>query len=262
VDSPIHLLGPFKIPWLRGERRVRVYVPPNNPAVLRACDPAGAAPPVLYMFDGQNIFDDEPSFAGGWWLHHTARDLAARGLPAPVIVGIDHGGHTRTRELSPYRMKARGQLPHLIRWLARDLAPKIQREFGVRRDPGGVAVGGSSMGGLAALYAHFHRPDVFGAALCMSPSLWVGRGKIFEFIDKQPKPWTTRIWLDAGHHEPGMLRQAERMFHQLRRRGYGDHDLRWHADPIGRHSELSWRGRAPHALEFLFAGTHAHQRAA
>lgn len=250
MSSPLHLLGPFKIPWLKGQRRVRVYVPPNNPA--------GAAPPVLYMFDGQNIFDDESSFAGGWFLHHTARDLAGRGRPAPVIVGIDHGGPTRVRELSPFRMRSRGQAGHLIKWIARDLAPKIQREFGVRRDPAGTAIGGSSMGGLAALYAHFHRPDVFGAALCMSPSLWVARGKIFDHIAGQTRPWTTRIYLDAGGREGPMLREAERMARTLRQRGWSDHDLRFIADPHGRHHEHDWRRRAPHALEFLFAGTGAH----
>lgn len=252
MSSPIHSLGPFKIPWLKGKRRVRVYVPPDNPA--------GAAPPVLYMFDGQNIFDDESSFAGGWSLHHTVRDLARRGQPAPVIVGIDHGGHTRVRELSPFRMRSRGQAGHLVRWIARDLVPQIQREFGVRRDQAGTAIGGSSMGGLAALYAHFHRPDVFGAALCMSPSLWVAKGKIFEHVAGQPRPWTTRIYIDAGAHEGQghMLRQAERMVHELRGRGWSDHDLRWVADPHGRHHELDWKRRAPHALEFLFSGTHQH----
>ena len=111
-----------------------------------------------------------------------------------------------------------------------------------------------------ALYAHFHRPDVFGAALCMSPSLWVAKGKIFEHVADQPRPWTTRIYIDAGAHEGqgNMLKQAERMVHHLRGRGWSDHDLRWVADPHGRHHEHDWKRRAPHALEFLFPGTHQH----
>jgi predicted alpha/beta superfamily hydrolase len=254
MRSSVHLLGPFKIPWLRGPRPVRVYVPPHNPA--------GVAPPVLFMFDGQNVFDDAPSFAGGWHLHAAADGLAQRGHVAPVIVGIDHGGAARMRELSPFHGRRRGQASHLIRWIARDLAPQIRREFGTRTDVAGTAIGGSSMGGLAALYAHFHRPDVFGAALVMSPSLWFARGKIFDWVADQPRPWTSRLYLDAGAHEGHMLPSAERMARHLRTRGWHDHELRFIADPHGRHHEGDWRRRAPHALEFLFQGTGAARRAA
>ena len=244
-DETVHILGPFTIPWLRGPRLVRVYAPPR---------PSGVRPPVLYMFDGQNLFDDAASFAGGWHLHRSARELAHRGAIAPVIVGIDHGGAHRVRELSPFRARARGQAAHLIRWIARDLAPRIRRDFGVRDDVAGTAIGGSSMGGLAALYAHFLRPDVFGAALCMSPSLWYARGKIFPWVEGQPRPRISRIYVDAGAREGQMLVDAERLVGRLRRRGYADHDLHWHPDPQGEHHERHWGRRAPRALDFLFRG--------
>jgi S-formylglutathione hydrolase FrmB len=168
-----------------------------------------------------------------------------------VIVGIDHGGAARIRELAPFHGRRRGQAAHLIRWIARDLAPKIQREFGTRRDVAGTAIGGSSMGGLAALYAHFHRPDVFGSVLCMSPSLWFARGKIFPFVAGEPP-------LDLAHL-PRRRRPRGRVGARqstgappagprLRR-----HDLRWVPDPHGHHREQDWRRRAPGALEFLFA---------
>lgn len=245
MSDKIHTFGVFQIPWLRGPRVVRVYVPP----------PAGATPPVLYVFDGQNIFDHAASHAGGWHLHEAARDLALRGVVAPVIVGIDHGGPWRIRELSPFRMRQRGQAPHLVRWLVSELAPEIQRAFGVRRDVRGTAVGGASMGGLAALYAHYHRPDIFGAALCMSPSFWVAGGKIFKYVEDRPRPRCSRIYLDAGAHEPRVGPAAERMARQLRGRGYGPEHLRWVFDPEGHHHERDWRRRAPAALSFLYEKT-------
>jgi len=257
MSAPIlHKLGPFRVPWLSGERHVRVYVPHGRP---------GAGPhPVIYMFDGQNIFHDDLSFSGGWHLHQTVQDLAGRGRPAPVIVGIDHGGPRRIDELSPFRCRmSRGQLDRLLGWMNKTLIPKIHADFPVRRDVAGAAIGGSSMGGLAALYAHYQRPELFGAALCMSPSLWIARGKIFRWLDKQSRPWTSRIYIDAGAHEGRMLKDAEQLVAHLRGvRGYNDSDLRWRPDPHGRHHESDWRRRAPSALEFLFANAGAHERAA
>jgi predicted alpha/beta superfamily hydrolase len=245
----IYKLGPFTVPGFAGERYVRVYLPTERP---------GARLPVLYAFDGQNIFHDDPSYCGGWYLHHAVSDLNRAGKPAPVIVGIDHGGAQRLDELSPFACAhSRGQVDHLLAWLRSELMPRIHREFQVRRDAAGTAIGGSSMGGLAALYAHFRRPDLYGAALCMSPSLWFADGKIHDYIAARPRPPNSRIYIDAGAREGSegqMLGDAERLVEHLRARGY-DHDaLHWRPDPHGRHCEPDWRKRAPSAIEFLFSG--------
>jgi enterochelin esterase-like enzyme len=251
----IDTLGPFKAPWLTGERRVRVHVPrPLTP---------GARLPVLYMFDGQNIFDDAPSFAGGWHLHDTSVELARRGHTMPVIVGIDHGGRHRIDELAPFRCAAsKGQLARLITWMTKTLMPQIERDYPVRTDAAGTAIGGSSLGGLAALHTHFRLPERFGAALVMSPSLWLARGKIFRDLAGRPTPQRSRIYLDAGAREGRMLRDAARLADELRRRGYGQSDLLWRPDPQGRHSEACWRRRAPLALDFLFDRGRSLERAA
>lgn len=256
----LHKLGPFRARWLSGERLVRVYVP-HGAAPGRS----GAEPrPVLFMFDGQNIFHDDPSFSGGWHLHRTVQDLAARGRPAPVIVGVDHGGPRRIDELSPFRCRmSKGQLPPLLTWMTKTLIPRIRGEFPVRTDVAGTAIGGSSLGGLAALHAHFAHPEVFGAALVMSPSLWLARGKMFRWLPKQARPWTTRLYVDAGAREPRMLQDAAKLVHQLRARGWGDDELRWNPDPHGGHHESDWGRRAPGALEFLFGHLRgAHEQAA
>lgn len=243
----IYKLGPFAVPQIPGERHIRVYLPTERPDI----EPL----PVLYMFDGQNIFHDSPSYSGGWYLHHAVHDLTVVGKQAPVIVGIDHGGEHRVHELSPFVCdESRGHAEHLIRWIVRELRPRINKEFNVRQDVGGTAIGGSSMGGLAALYAHFRWSHVFGAALCMSPSLWFADRKIFEFVGGMPTPWSSRIYIDAGAHEGQMLQDAEQLVAHLRGRGYDDASLMWLADPYGKHSEHDWRKRAPSALEFLFSG--------
>ena len=142
----------------------------------------------------------------------------------------------------------------MLRWLVRELRPRISKEFNVSHDVGNTAVGGSSMGGLAALHAHFRRPDIFGAALCISPSLWFAGHNIYEHA--QPVPWSSRIYVDAGAHEGDMLRDAERLVRPLRGRGYDDTSLMFLADPYGKHSEQDWRKRPPSAIESLFSGKH------
>jgi predicted alpha/beta superfamily hydrolase len=242
TDYVIQQLGPFDVP-LVAPRRVRVYVPPR--------ERGGAPSPVLYMFDGQNVFDDEPSFAGGWHLHNAARALAKRHSRAPVIVGIDHGGAERIQELSPWTS---GKTDALVDWIGDTLGPFVQRDFHVAAEPRAVGIGGSSLGGLGAVYAHFRRPDRFGLVLAMSPSLFLGRGQIFEHVASKQKPWASRIYLDAGGLEAGggILRATERLTGELRARGWDDGALRFVTAKRGTHSEKAWRRRAPGAIEWLF----------
>lgn len=243
TDYVLHHLGPFDVPGLR-PRLARVYVPPRD---------RGAPSPVLYMFDGQNIFDDEPSYSGGWYLHKTARSLSRKHGRAPVIVGIDHGGDQRIDELSPWPPE-KGRADALLDWLTGTLMPRVRHDFQLSEAPSDVGIGGSSMGGLAALYAHLRHPDRFGVALAMSPSLWVGRGRLFEYVAAASKPWTSRIYLDAGGLEAGgrMLAAARRLADTLRSKGWDDGSLRFVEAKRGTHSEKHWRRRAPGAIEFLF----------
>jgi predicted alpha/beta superfamily hydrolase len=249
--ATIRILGPFNVQGI-GARRIRVFLPPRGRG-RTAKRPE--APPVLYMFDGQNVFDDTPSFAGGWHLHEVVRRISARRHALPAIVGIDHGGEKRIDELSPWPgPHGGGRADELLAWLVNELIPRLGSELGLATGPRNVAIGGSSMGGLCALYAHFRHPETFGGALCMSPSLWLGGQKIFQFIASQPTPWTSRIYLDAGALEAGggVLRLAERMAQHLAERGYGSGALHFRADPKGGHREPDWRRRAPQALRFLF----------
>ena len=244
--SKLLVLGPYAVPHL-AQRRVRLHLPSH----------AGEGPPPLVvMFDGQNVFHDEPSFAGGWHLHATARQIVTKKRLEPAIVGVDHGGAERIHELVPWAgARSHGKLDHLLDWVTGFLIPMLARDFGLGPDIGQRIIGGSSLGGLAALYAHHRNPETFGGAMAMSPSLWVAEQRIFDMVSATSKPWTSRIYLDAGAHEAGgsMLRAAERMEALLRSRGYGKEALRLRKDANGKHSERDWRRRAPSALRFLLA---------
>src|SRR5436305_4357938 len=174
----VNLLGPFAVPGL-APRLIRLYLPRDySPAEPRCC---------LYLFDGQNDFDDAPSFSGGWYVHEAVEGLAKSKRPVPVVIGIDHGGANRIFELSPFAIEEEpGQLEILLDWITGHLMPILSAELNLIPGPLGAVVGGSSMGGLAAFWSHFRHPEAFGGALAMSPSFWVLNRAIL--ADLAPRP--------------------------------------------------------------------------
>ncbi len=241
-------LGVFETP-IGGERRVRAYAPHGHTL--------DRPRPVLWLFDGQNVFGDEGSFAGGWHAHEALDRFAALKKPvAPVIVALDHGHENRIDELTPWRDGNKGgRLDELLEWMVGQLMPPVRNTLALREEPEANVIGGSSLGGLAAFYAHFRYPQAFGGALSMSPSLWFARRKIFEFVAEQPMPWHTRIYLDCGAREGRgmMIKHAREMAEHLETRGWGTGEkLMWRPDAKGTHSERHWRRRLPKALRFLF----------
>lgn len=238
------------IPFVDSGRKVRIYLPKR----LRETDPPR---PLVLMFDGQNVFHDEPSFAGGWHAHLAVERIARVKRPAPIVVAIDHGNEKRMRELSftPSRF-GEPALDPFADWIAEKLVPAVRARFSIISHPSGVIIGGSSLGGLAAMYTHLRRPETFGGVLAMSPSFWLGNGAIFSFAEKTSMPWTTKVYLDAGKAEArGMMaRDATRMNELLAARGWrAGEQVHLRIDPRGAHNEKSWRRRMTGALRYLLA---------
>lgn len=235
-------------------RRVRAFVP------RRRRGDGGQPAPLLVMFDGQNIFDDAGSFAGGWHVHDVVeRRAQTRRSPAPIVVGIDHGGGARLDELAPLRdpKHGGGKLPVLVDAIIGELLPRVDAQLGA---PAVRYIGGSSLGGLAALYAHLVHPDVFAGALAMSPSLWFTRARVAALLHRQPRPAHSRIYVDCGGREGAdMWAPIEAFAERLRTRGWSDvptrsaHRLKVRYAPHGKHEEAAWRRRFPEALRFLLA---------
>lgn len=238
--------GPFDVPDFPS-RVVRVFIPPGIRKNQRR--------PVLYMFDGQNVFEDDGSFAGGWHAHQAVAALDGRRYHVPIVVGVDHGGERRIDELTPWKVgRAGGGADRFLDWMVSTVVPLVARELPVVEGPVGAVVAGSSLGGLAALYAHHRHPEVFGGVISMSPSLFVGRGKIYQYVMEQPKPIISRIYVDAGGREGGgrFLPAVKRMADQIEERGYDRKQLLYRPDARGEHNERTWRRRLPRALRFMF----------
>jgi predicted alpha/beta superfamily hydrolase len=243
---------------------VRAYVPAPASKTRHRDGNATVKRPILVLFDGQNVFGDEGSFAGGWHAHHAIDKLGRWKAPPPLVVAIDHGHHARIDELTPYVDGRRGgKLGAITDAIVTQLLPRLHARFGRAYDlaqgPAGHYVGGASLGGLAALYMHLHRPDVFGGAIAMSPSLWFTGERVAAFIGAQSNPYRSRIYLDAGLLEgDGTIAKLTRALgKQLRARGWypptARRELRLlvRIDRRGRHNERAWRRRLPQALRFI-----------
>jgi predicted alpha/beta superfamily hydrolase len=239
---PLHFAVLHTIPSLIGPgdavRDILVATPPGYDAQ------PGQRFPVVYLQDGQNLFDPDTSFAGDWSLLET---LDACGVTRPaIIVGIPNLGPDRLREYSPFDDAVRGigEGVGYLRWLVETVKPTIDVAFRTRPERAYTTVGGSSMGGLFALYAVLAGAATFGMAWVMSPALWYADGAIFRWLARQPGP-VGRIYLDVGLLEgEDTVFDARRMRDLLLDRGWTlGGSLRYVEDPDGDHDEASWGRR-------------------
>jgi predicted alpha/beta superfamily hydrolase len=229
-------------PQLNNTRDVLVYLPPNHEAGDQRF-------PVLYMQDGQNLFDRGTAFGGNeWQVDETLQTLSAEGRGA-IVVGLPNAGEARVPEYSPFPGYAEARGNAYLAFIIETVKPLIDAAFRTRPEREHTGIFGSSMGGLISLYAFFRRPEVFGLVGAMSPSLWYTHGAIFTYIGQAPIV-PGKLYLDNGTREPS----AARLERLLVEKGYQPgRDLLYVAEPGGRHTEIDWARRLPNALRFLLS---------
>lgn len=212
--------------------------------------------PVLYMQDGQNLFDPHRAYVpGNHWRLQEAADAAIgdRTAEPVIIVGIDHAGPARIDEYTPVvdpKHSGGGRAAGYARFLIEELKPSIDAQFRTRPGAESSGIGGSSLGGLVSLYLALKHPEVFRRAAVMSPSVWWSDRAILadaEAFDGPPP----RLWLDIGGRE-GLqaLRDARDLRDRLAAKGWKD--FSYFEDRRADHSERAWARRVRQALEFLF----------
>ncbi len=273
IRTNLHKHPGFQSAFLSGPRDVIVYVPPHYE---REPD---RRYPVLYLHDGQNLFDgarsgDEgngPMLAGSpptgqtafvpdqdWRVEETAKELIAARLIEPlIIVGVYNTGKRRIDEYTPTRdrrQRVGGDAGLYGRMLTEELKPFIDRTYRTLPDPANTGLGGSSLGGLVTLYLGLLHPDIFGKLAVLSPSVWWDNRVILKLVRlTDPKPRLS-IWLDIGTGEGGKhLQNARALRDELVRAGWvmGD-DLVYAEIPEAGHSEAAWADRVGPFLQFLF----------
>lgn len=244
----------------RNTRFVRVWLPPgyNNP------ENAGRRYPVLYLNDGQNLFEASSSFTGVEWQADETADRLIREevVPPMLIVGLDNAGRNRIREYMPHRSMhpviLRAQGTRYPTFLFKEVMPFIDRNYRVASGPQNTGLGGSSLGALIALYTAAVRPGVIGRLLLESPSLWASNRQIIR-QSRGVRQWPERVFLGTGTSEIGrrdrdqsVVDDVRELSFILRRAGLDNKRLKLVIEEGGTHHESAWARRFPEALSFLF----------
>lgn len=235
----------------------------GKPRMVRVRLPAGydenttAHYPLLVMFDGQNVFDAETATFGVAWEVDEATDkaMAAAKLQEIIVAAVDHAGPKRIDEYTPWP-DAKGQGgggPAHMQWIEGQVLPALAAKYRILPGPAARTIGGSSLGGLMALYAAGANPQTWGGAIAMSGSWWWADLKMLTWIVAAPGATAPiKLWLDAGTVDDG-LEDTQALRDVLVKKGWQIGKTLGYQEFAGaNHSEKSWSARIHLPLEFFF----------
>ncbi len=251
----IRLHSAENLSFLREPRDVVVYLPPGYEMEQER------RYPVLYLHDGQNLFDPATAFLGNHWrLDEVAEEMIQGGHIEPlIIVGVYNAGTERMAEYTPVRdLRGRGGRARSYgKMIVGGLKPFIDRQYRTLPNGQNTGLGGSSLGGLVTLYLGLHYPNTFGKLIVMSPSLWWANRAIFRQISKLRRKLPPKIWLDTGTCEGqnplDCIRNTAELCQALVCKGWQlGRDLAYMEDEGAGHDEKAWGSRMRDALRFLF----------
>ena len=253
---------------LDNERNLLVWLPPSYATTDKRF-------PVLYMHDGDNLFDAHATIYGEWQVDETLTTLADEGMEA-IVVGIPNIGHVRFSEYSPFEADLPGVEDRILglgdaylSFIIDSIKPMIDAEFRTLPDSANTCIAGSSMGGLISLYGFLKHPDVFGMCGSFSPVFWIKDDALLQTVQAHATGHG-RVYLDVGTQEGEVYaylttgqppvddvphhayRDGVRHLRDgLLEKGYTD-NLLYVEDEGALHNEFAWAKRLPEALRFLF----------
>ncbi len=238
-------------------RDVHVYLPPGyERETFRRY-------PVLYLQDGQNVFE-KGDLGVGWLVHETADALVEAGRIEPFIVVAVANTAARREEYTPTAIewkvgdgpisKGGGKANLYGRFLIEELKPFIDRTYRTRPDAANTALGGASLGGLVSAWLALQHPGVFGGVLAVSPAAWWDNSVIVTKIAALPRKAPVRFWVDIGTLEgENAVSGARRLRDALAAKGWNrGTDFEYVEQEGGKHDETSWGSRVPGMLTFLY----------
>lgn len=225
----------FAVPQLKCNRRIWMYLPKSYAVSSKTY-------PVLYMHDGQNLFNEQTAGLGGEWGVDECLDSLQKQLgKEAIVIGIDHGGDRRMNEYNPYYhfQYGKGEGKEYIDFIVKNLKPYIDNKFRTKKGVENTFIAGSSMGGLISLHALFQYPDVFGGAGVFSPAFWIAP-QLYQDAAEFKEQGTPKIYFYAGGRESAsMLTDMDKMIGVLQKKT--NYRIRRSVFPLGEHNEKAWR---------------------
>ncbi len=259
-DYPLPVAAEPSVADAIGLRSARVYSPElRNYREVYAALPPGYSEgtdryPVVYMHDGQNLFDPRTSYAGDWGLRESLGALAVQGTEA-IVIGVANTGRRRRYEYSPFRdmLHGGGGGDRYLAFLVETVKPLVDGSFRTLPSRSHTVIAGSSLGGSLSLYGLYRHAGVFGAAAVQSPALWFAGRRLLRYVGERAVPAGARIHLDVGLEEgEGTVADARSLRDLLTAAGMEPGvDLSYMEEAGAGHNERAWGTRFRRALPFL-----------
>jgi predicted alpha/beta superfamily hydrolase len=237
----------FYIPQLKRTRRIWLYLPPDYAKSKKKY-------PVLYMHDGQNLFENKTSYSGEWGVDEYLDSIFKKGKKEVIVVGIDNGLSKRMQEYNPWEFQSfgKGEGDKYVDFLVKTLKPFIDKHYRTLKDKPNTFIAGSSMGGLISLYAVLKYPQVYGGAGIFSPAFWTASG-IDSATIADAKKINSRLFFYAGGKEgDSMIPDMKRIEKEIQEHSASSVEEK--IDPDAKHNEAAWRKYFPDFYEWTVEG--------
>ena len=239
----------FNMPQLNRTRKIWIYLPP-------AYETSGIAYPVLYMHDGQNLFDNQTSFAGEWKVDEALNSLASQGKKVPIVIGIENGGNYRIGEYTPWLNPdyGGGDGEKYMQFIVETLKPYVDQHYRTLPDRENTGIMGSSLGGLISHFGALKYQSIFGKAGIFSPSYWFS-DSVWKFTHDASKQNDMRIYQLCGTDESSEIdvpADVYRMNDSLVKLGFAQENISNKVVAGGKHNEKLWSEAFSQAYQWLF----------
>ncbi|HEY4195740.1 MAG TPA: alpha/beta hydrolase-fold protein [Mucilaginibacter sp.] len=244
ASANVHIVSEkFDIPQLGRQRRIWIYLPADYASSNKKY-------PVIYMHDGQNLFDEYTAGYGEWGIDEIMDKLPPK--EQCIIVGIDHGGNYRISEYDPYDSKyGKGQGDQYVEFLVKTLKPYIDKHYRTETDASHTTIAGSSMGGLISMYAMLKYPGVFGNGGIFSPSFWIAP-EMYTYAQKSRLNRKLRFYFVCGSAESdSMVDDMHKMAELIRSKGISEGNTPETLAKGAKHNEKQWHGDFPGFYSWL-----------
>jgi len=243
VSANVHIVAEkFDMPQLGRQRRIWIYLPEDYESSYKKY-------PVIYMHDGQNLFDAYTSSYGEWGIDEMMDKLPTK--DQCIIVGVDHGGEHRMSEYNPYDSKygtARGG--EYVDFLVKTLKPYIDQHYRTKSGAKHTTIAGSSMGGLISMYAVLKYPEVFGNGGIFSPSFWIAPD-IYKYAERFLSPKSKFYFVCGDLESDSMASDMDKMVKLIRSRKVSEKNSLETVVKGAQHNEKQWNGDFPDFYQWL-----------